>query len=101
MPHFDIPSGSHSMMHGSLFVWNTTDGPGAVTKYKFQVGTQPGYYNIYNGSWITQGGPFPPGQWTDNVTGLPGNGSTLYVRAQYVKNGQLGYTNPVSFVCNA
>lgn len=100
MAHFDIPNGSHSIRTGSLFVWNTTDGTGTTTQYKFQVGTGPGYYNVYNGSWKTGG---PPGQWTDRVTGLPGNGGTLYVRAQYKKlvNGviKLYYTTPVPFSC--
>lgn len=98
--HFDIPSGSHSRGSGGpfLFVWNTTDGPGTVTQYKFQVGTQPGNYNVYPGTWKT--GNFPPGQLTDSNVALGVSGSpTLYVRAQYVKNGQLYYTNPVPFGC--
>ncbi len=101
MAHFDIPNGSHSLRNGKLFVWNTTDGPGTITGYKFQVGTYSGGYNIYNGNWKPGGAP---GQWTDTVNTLPGNGGTLYVRAQYKKlvSGviKLYYTTPVSFSCN-
>lgn len=99
--HFDIPNGHHSRGGSTgpfLFVWNTTDGPGTVTQYKFQVGTQPGSYNKYNGSWIV--GNFPPGQLQDNRVTINVNGSpTLYVRAQYVKSGQLFSTAPVPFTC--
>ena len=101
MPHFIVPNGSHSLSSGNTFKWDTTDGPGTTIQYKFQVGTNSGFYNVYNGSWKTGGAP---GQWTDNVTGLPGNGGTLYVRALYKKlvNGviRLYYTSPVAFGCN-
>ena len=97
MPHFTVPSGSHSMKSGNTFIWDTIDGPGTTTSYKFQVGTQSGYYNIFNGTWKTGG---EPGLWTDQVTGLPGNGGQLWVRALYIKAGQLYYTTPVSFYCN-
>ena len=80
MPHFDIPNGSHSVSNGTLFVWNTTDGPGQTSHYKFQVGTKPGYYNKFNGNWKAGSAA---GQWTDNVNNLPGNGVALYVRALY------------------
>lgn len=101
MSHFTIPSGSHSMMRdGNTFIWNTTDGPGTTTTYKFQVGTVSGYYDIFNGSWKPGG---VAGLWTDNVTGLPGNGNTLYVRAIYKKSVggviKLFYTTPVPFQC--
>jgi hypothetical protein len=98
MPHFVIPSGSHSRSSGKTFKWDTTDGPGTTGQYKFQIGTGPGYYNIYNGNWRTGGAP---GQYTDAVT-LPGSGThTLYVRVLYTVSGRLYYTNPVSFTCSS
>jgi hypothetical protein len=96
MPHFDIPQSTHSRSNGNLFVWNTTDGPGTTTQYKFQIGTQPGWYDVYNGTWKAGGAP---SQYTDNVT-LPAGGSpTLYVRSLYVMSGRLYYTNCFAFTC--
>lgn len=99
MAHFDVPSGSHSIGSGSTFRWNTTDGPGTTTHYKFQVGTQPGYYNIYNGAWKTGGAA---GVWPDTVSGLRGDGGTYYVRALYKRPGsaQIYYTTSYPFGCN-
>jgi hypothetical protein len=101
MPHFIVPSGSHSMNAGNTFIWDTSDGPGTTIQYKFQVGTQSGWYDIYPGTWKPGGAP---GQWRDNVSGLPGTRTTLWVRAQYKKSVagtiKLYYTNPVSFICN-
>lgn len=98
MPHFDVPNVSHSRAsNGNRFDWNTTDGPGTTTQYKFQIGTESGYYDVYDGAWKTGG---VAGHYYDNVN-LPGSGShTLWVRALYVKSGRLYYTTPVSFTCN-
>ena len=100
MAHFNIPSGTHSMSSGNLFIWNTTDNNLTTSYYKFQVGTTPGGYNVYNGpSWKTGGAP---GQYADNVMNLPGNGACLYVRALYRKPGSatIYNTTPVPFTCN-
>ncbi len=100
MPHFTVPNGTHRMSNGNIFTWDTTDGPGTTTEYKFQVGTQSGYYDIFNGSWKPGGGA---NQYRDTITNLPGNGNTLYVRALYKKSVggviKLYYTTPVSFQC--
>lgn len=97
MPHFTVPNGSHSMTSGNTFKWDTTDGPGAMTQYKFQVGKTAGAYDIFNGTWKAGGAA---GVWTQPVNNLPGNGSQLWVRALYIKAGQLYYTTPASFYCN-
>ena len=99
MPHFDVPSGSHSKgTDGSTFKWNTTDGPGTTSYYKFQVGTQPGYYDIYNGgsTWYTGGAA---GKYNAPVSNLRGDGGTYYVRALYKKPGsaQIYYTTSYPF----
>jgi hypothetical protein len=96
MAHFEVPNGFHYLRNGNTFAWNTTDGGiGTISQYKFQVGSQPNYWNIFDGSWKPGGGP---GRYTDTVGGLPGTG-TLYVRAQYRRNGQTYRTSPVPFSC--
>jgi hypothetical protein len=98
MAHWQIPTGTHSKSSGNLFIWNTTDNNLTTSDYKVQVGTYSGGYNIYNGAWKKGG---PPGQYTDNVQNLPGNGAGLYVRALYKKPGStMTYnTTPVPFTC--
>jgi hypothetical protein len=97
MPHFLVPSGTYSVKSGNPFKWDTIDGPGAMTQYKFQVGKTAGAYDIFNGPWKAGGAA---GQWTEPVTGLSGDGSLLWVRALYIKAGQLYYTTPASFYCD-
>lgn len=95
MAHFQVPNGVHRRRDGNRFVWNTTDGGiGTITQYKFQIGTQPNFYDVYNGGWSPGG---IPGLYAANVT-LGGDG-TFYVRAQYMKNGQLYKTPSYPFSC--
>jgi hypothetical protein len=97
MAHFEVPKSEHSIVRdGTTFVWNTTDGSiGTISSYRFQVGTYANQYDVYNGLWKAGG---PPGRYTDNVLNLTGAG-TLYVRAQYKRNGQTYRTSPVPFSC--
>lgn len=96
MAHFEVPNGVHIVSSVNTFVWNTTDGGiGTISSYKFQVGTDQNFYDVYNGLWKIGGGP---GKYTDNVQNLRGAG-TLYVRAQYKRNGQTYKTAPVPFSC--
>ncbi len=73
------PNGSALTGTSQLFTWSSASAP---SYYVLYVGTAPGTANIYYNGYITG--------TSVTATGLPGNGSTIYVRL-WSNNGQWYY----------
>lgn len=71
------------------FAWDSsTEGPAAgATAYALTVGSTQGGSQYYNSGTLS-GTTF-----SQTVTGLPSNGSTVWTRWSYLVNGQWGYTD--------
>jgi len=71
-------NGSTLTATSQTFAWSVSAGEGG---YYLTVGAGLGKHDIYNSGWL------PAGTSSQNVTGLPANGATLYVRLSSWVNG--------------
>ncbi len=71
------------------FAWDTsTEGAAAgATAYSVAVGSTQGGSQYYNSGTLSST------TFSETVTGLPSNGSTVWTRWSYLVNGQWGYTD--------